>query len=112
MSQQQDDDVLVVGGSGVDTIVRVDSLPVPLADSVLVDPIEEWPGHTGGNVALGARALGLRVTLLGLIGDDWIGAQVRERLAKGDVEFAPVISHEGTRRAVNLVDPTGRRMSF
>ncbi|WP_312870338.1 carbohydrate kinase family protein [Streptomyces himalayensis] len=113
MSQQHPEyDVVVIGGSGVDTIVRVDSLPVPLADSVLVGPIEEWPGHTGGNVALGARALGLRVALLDCIGDDWIGAQVRERLAKGDVEFAPVISSAGTRRAVNLVDATGRRMSF
>ena len=31
-------DVLVVGGAGVDTIVRVDSLPVPLADSHVVPP--------------------------------------------------------------------------
>ncbi|MEU1472243.1 carbohydrate kinase family protein [Streptomyces sp. NPDC005761] len=105
-------DVLVVGGSGVDTIVRVDALPVPLADSVMVGPIEEWPGHTGGNVALGARALGLDVALLDCIGDDWTGAQVRERLAKGDVEFHPMVSAAGTRRAVNLVDATGRRMSF
>ncbi|MCO6009809.1 PfkB family carbohydrate kinase [Actinoallomurus purpureus] len=110
--QQAEYDVVVVGGSGVDTIVRVGSLPVPLADSVHVDPIEEWPGHTGGNVALGARALGLSVALLDYIGDDWIGAQVRERLAEGDVEFAPLISLAGTRRAVNLVDATGRRMSF
>ncbi len=102
----------MVGGSGVDTIVRVGSLPVPLADSVHVGPIEERPGHTGGNVALGVRALGLNVALLDCIGDDWIGAQVRERLAEGDVEFAPLISPAGTRRAVNLVDASGRRMSF
>lgn len=112
VQQQTEYDVLVVGGSGVDTIVRVDALPVPLADSVMVGPIEEWPGHTGGNVALGARALGLEVALLDCIGDDWTGAQVRERLAKGDVEFHPVVSAAGTRRAVNLVDATGRRMSF
>ncbi|MGW1409026.1 carbohydrate kinase family protein [Streptomyces sp. NPDC002403] len=110
--QHTEYDVLVVGGSGVDTIVRVDALPVPLADSVHVGPIEEWPGHTGGNVALGSRALGLKVALLDCIGDDWIGAQVRERLAAGDVEFVPLISPAGTRRAVNLVDATGRRMSF
>lgn len=110
--QQTEYDVLVVGGSGVDTIVRVDALPVPLADSVMVGPIEEWPGHTGGNVALGARALGLDVALLDCIGDDWTGAQVRQRLAEGDVEFHPLISPAGTRRAVNLVDATGRRMSF
>lgn len=93
MTQQQAEyDVLVVGGSGVDTVVRVDSLPVPLADSVHVGPIEEWPGHTGGNVALGTRALGLKVALLDCVGDDWIGARVRERLAEGDVEFVPLIS--------------------
>ncbi|MEU6882187.1 PfkB family carbohydrate kinase [Streptomyces sp. NPDC046712] len=105
-------DVLVFGGSGVDTVIRVDALPVPLADSVQVGPIEEWPGHTGGNVALGTRALGLRVALLDCIGDAGIGALVRERMAEGDVEFAPVISPAGTRRAVNFVDATGRRMSF
>ncbi|MFC9428163.1 carbohydrate kinase family protein [Streptomyces sp. NPDC056987] len=103
---------MVVGGSGVDTVVRVDSLPVPLADSVPVGPIREWPGHTGGNVALGCRNLGLNVKFLDYIGDDWTGVQVRERLAAGDVDFEALISPEGTRRAVNLVDRTGRRMSF
>lgn len=93
--QHAEYDLLVVGGGGVDTIVRVDSLPVPLADSVDVSPIEEWPGHTGGNVAFGVQALGLKVALLDCIGDDWIGAQVRERLARGDVEFAPLISRRG-----------------
>ncbi|WP_031507958.1 carbohydrate kinase family protein [Streptomyces megasporus] len=105
-------DVLVVGGSGVDTVVRVDSLPVPFADSVHVGPIEEHPGQTGGYVALGARALGLRVALLDFVGDDPPGALLRERMAEGDVEFLPVHSPTGTRRAVNLVDATGRRMSF
>ncbi|GAA2984323.1 sugar kinase [Streptomyces drozdowiczii] len=110
--EQAEYDVVVVGGGGVDTIVRVDALPVPLADAVMVGPIQEWPGQTGGNVALGARALGLDVAFLDCVGDDWTGTQVRERLAKGDVEFHAVISPAGTRRAVNLVDATGRRMSF
>ncbi|WP_030912211.1 carbohydrate kinase family protein [Streptomyces sp. NRRL F-5126] len=105
-------DVLVVGGSGVDTVVRVDSLPVPLADSVDVSAIHEWPGHTGGNVALGCRALGLAVKFLDFVGDDWTGEQVRLRLAEGDVDFEALISPAGTRRAVNLVERTGRRMSF
>jgi sugar/nucleoside kinase (ribokinase family) len=114
MTTQQEPsyDVLVVGGSGVDTIVRVDALPVPLADSVGVPPIREWAGHTGGNVALGSRALGGTVKFLDFIGEDWIGAMVRERLAKADVDFEPLISAAGTRRSVNLVDASGHRMSF
>lgn len=104
--------MLVIGGSGVDSVVRVDSLPVPLADSIGVGPIRESPGHTGGNVALGCRALGLDVAFLDYIGDDWPGRQVCERLSAGGVAFEPLISPAGTRRAVNLVDPAGRRMSF
>ncbi|WP_243869131.1 carbohydrate kinase family protein [Streptomyces liangshanensis] len=105
-------DVLVIGGGGVDTVVRVNSLPVPLADSVGVGPIHEWPGHTGGNVALGLRTLGLGVKFLDFLGDDWPGEQVRTRLTDGDVDFETLASPAGTRRAVNLVDKTGRRMSF
>ncbi|MEO3974706.1 carbohydrate kinase family protein [Streptomyces sp. CAU 1734] len=105
-------DVLVVGGSGVDTVVRVPALPVPSADAHQVGPIREQPGQTGGNVALGCRALGLDVALLDHIGDDWPGRLVRERLAAGGVALEALVSPAGTRRAVNLVDPSGRRMSF
>ncbi|MCM2386754.1 carbohydrate kinase family protein [Streptomyces albipurpureus] len=94
------------------TVVRVGSLPVPLADVHGVNPIHEWPGHSGGNVALGCRALGMNVAFLDFVGDDWAGRQVHERLINGGVAFDPLLSPTGTRRAVSLVDPSGRRMSF
>lgn len=105
-------DILVVGGCGVDTVVRVDRLAVPVGDSLGVPPIREQPGQTGGNVALGCRALGLSVKLIDFVGDDWAGSMLRERLARGGVDFEPLISPAGTRRAVNLVDRTGHRQSF
>jgi sugar/nucleoside kinase (ribokinase family) len=104
--------VLVVGGSGVDTIVRVDALPVPYADSYGVPPIREWAGHTGTGVALGCAALGLATGFVDFVGDDPQGELIRRRLADGGVRFHPVVSPHGTRRAVNLVDAAGRRMSF
>ncbi|WP_443055712.1 carbohydrate kinase family protein [Streptomyces sp. NBC_00690] len=105
-------DVLVIGGSGVATVVRVGSLPVPLVDTHGVAPIHEWPGHTGGNVALGCRALGMNVAFLDFLGDDWAGRQVHERLIAAGVAFDPLLSPTGTRRAVSLVDPSGRKVSF
>ncbi|MFB6435305.1 carbohydrate kinase family protein [Streptomyces sp. NPDC056411] len=105
-------DVLVVGGSGVDTIVPVDALPVPPADSCAVPPIREWAGHTGTGVALGCAALGLATGFVDFLGDDHAGGLVRERLAGTGVDFRPLISPHGTRRAVNLVAPDGHRMSF
>jgi sugar/nucleoside kinase (ribokinase family) len=105
-------DVLVVGGSGVDTLVRVGALPVPSADSVAVPPIREYAGHTGTGVALGCAALGLATGFVDFLGDDPQGTLVRERLAGTGVDFHPLISPHGTRRAVNLVAPDGRRTSF
>lgn len=96
----------------MDTIVRVSALPVPAADSYAVPPVEEWAGHTGTGVALGCAALGLATGFVDFIGDDPPGALVRERLAGSGVDFRPVISPHGTRRAVNLVSPDGRRTSF
>ena len=105
-------DVLVVGGAGVDTIVRVEALPVPLADSHVVPPIQQHVGHTGTGVALGCHHLGLATHFVDVIGDDTEGRMVLERLAADGVRFDHLTHPSGTRRAVNLVDPHGRRMSF
>ena len=105
-------DVLVVGGAGVDTIVRVETLPVPLADSHVVPPIQTLVGHTGTGVALGCHHLGLATRLVDVIGDDIEGRLVTSRLAAEGVPFDHVEHPSGTRRAVNLVDAQGRRMSF
>jgi sugar/nucleoside kinase (ribokinase family) len=105
-------DVLVVGGAGVDTIVRVPGLPLARADSVVVPPIEDHPGHTGNGVALGCHALGLTTALLDFIGDDPQGRLLTETYRRRGLPFHGVTSPSGTRRSVNLVDPAGRRMAL
>jgi sugar/nucleoside kinase (ribokinase family) len=104
--------VLVVGGTGVDTIVRVAELPVPLADSHVVPPIDLHVGHTGTGVALGLHRLGVPTRIVDVVGDDHEGRLVRDRLAAEGIPFDTVVHPSGTRRAVNLVDPTGRRLSL
>src|SRR3954452_8356519 len=105
-------DVLVVGGAGVDTVVRVDSLPVPLADSHVVPPIDTVVGHTGSGVALGCHRLGLQTCFVDVIGDDHEGRMLLSRFADEGLRFEHVVDPSGTRRAVNLVVPAGRRMSL
>ncbi|MER5784720.1 PfkB family carbohydrate kinase [Streptomyces mobaraensis] len=105
-------DVLVVGGAGVDTVVRVPSLPPPHRDSVAVPPIHDHVGHTGTGVALGCHALGLATRFVDFVGDDPYGALIRSRLADAGVEFTPLVTEAGTRRSVNLVDGTGARTSL
>lgn len=105
-------DVLVLGGSGVDTIVYVPQLPLPFADSYLVPRIETRPGQTGDNVALGLHALGLRTHHLDMIGDDHEGDLIRALHVNHGVPLTQIPLAAGTRRAVNLVDPGGLRLSL
>ncbi len=105
-------DVLVLGGAGVDTIVEVPRLPLPYADSYLVPGIVPRAGHTGDNVALGLHALGLHTHLLDVLGEDAEGALVRDLHQRSGSGFTALATAVGTKRAVNLVGPDGRRLSL
>jgi sugar/nucleoside kinase (ribokinase family) len=105
-------DVLVLGGAGVDSIVLVPELPLPYADSYPVPRIETRAGQTGDFVALGLHALGLRTHHLDLLGDDHEGELVRRLHRDRGIPLTVFPLPGGTRRAVNLVGPDGRRLSL
>ncbi|WP_406065172.1 adenosine kinase [Streptomyces sp. NBC_01077] len=106
-------DVLVLGGSGVDTIVYVPELPLPYADSYMIRPgIETRAGQTGDFVALGLSTLGLRTHHIDMLGDDPAGDLVRAFHRDRGIAFTEVPLPGGTKRAVNLVGPDGRRLSL
>jgi len=107
-----DFDVLVLGGVGIDTIVRVPDLTIPSGDSCGVPPITDYVAHTGNGVALGFHALGLRTKFLDFLGEDAQGAQVLARYAAVGLDFSYLPAPCGTPRSVNLVDDEGRRFSF
>ncbi|MFE1312974.1 adenosine kinase [Streptomyces sp. NPDC058755] len=106
-------DVLVLGGAGVDTIVYVPELPLPYADSYMIDSgIRTRAGQTGDFVAVGLAALGLRTHHLDLLGDDPEGDLVRALHQERGVGLTALPQPAGTKRAVNLVGPDGRRLSL
>ncbi|MFF1545717.1 adenosine kinase [Streptomyces sp. NPDC058291] len=110
---EKDVDVLVLGGAGVDTIVHVPELPLPYADSYMIDNgIRARAGQTGDFVALGLAALGLRVHHLDFLGDDPEGDLVRALHRDQGIALTDLPQPAGTKRAVNLVGPDGRRLSL
>ena len=109
----RDTDVLVLGGAGVDTIVYVPRLPLPYADSYMIDSgIRTRAGQTGDFVAVALGALGLRTHHIDMLGDDPEGDLVRALHEKHDIALTAVPQPLGTKRAVNLVGPDGRRLSL
>ncbi|GAA3136436.1 sugar kinase [Planomonospora alba] len=105
-------DVVVIGGTGVDTTVYVPALPLPYADTHTVPPVRDRIGNTGSGVALGCHALGLRVLIVDLIGDDPQGRLIREHFAVRGIDAGWAHAPQGTRRSVLLVGPDGRRTSL
>jgi acarbose 7IV-phosphotransferase len=105
-------DLLVVGGVGIDTIVRVPSLPLKVADSIHVGPVIDYVAHTGNGVALSSQALGRRTKFIDFIGADPQADLIHARYRERNLDFSYIVHESGTRRSVNLVDPSGRRLSL
>jgi sugar/nucleoside kinase (ribokinase family) len=109
----RDTDVLVLGGAGVDTIVYVPELPLPYADSYMIDSgIRTRAGQTGDFVAVGLSSLGLRTHHVDFLGEDPEGDLVRALHRAHGIALTAIPQPAGTKRAVNLVGPDGRRLSL
>lgn len=108
----RDVDLVVFGGVGIDTIVQVPALPLPMADSIHVPAVRDYVAHTGNGVALGSHALGRVTELADFIGDDPQAALIHARYRERGLDFTWVIHESGTRRSVNLVDAAGQRLSL
>lgn len=104
--------MLVVGGVGVDTVVRVPALPVPFREAQMIPPAQDYVGHAGNGVARGTHALGHRSVVADVIGDDAQGWMVLNSFRQAELEFHPVMHTSGTRRSVVLTAPDGTTQSF
>ncbi|ONI67409.1 zinc ABC transporter permease [Kribbella sp. ALI-6-A] len=105
-------DVFVIGGVGIDTVVRVPGLPLPDRETIHVAPVESYIGHTGHGVVLGCHRLGLDSGLADVIGDDAAGRRIRAVYQELGLPLRVAVHPSGTRRSVNLVSPDGSRVSL
>ncbi len=77
-------DVVVLGGLNTDFLVQGESLPKP-GDTIQGDSFFCGPGGKGMNQAVAAARLGARVALIGKVGQDRRGHELRETLRREKV---------------------------
>jgi len=101
--------VLVVGSANVDFTVALERLPEP-GETVTEGTLLVARGGKGANQAVAARRLGAEVRLIGCVGDDPSGREVRAALAEEGIGVAGVATTpaSATGTALILVDRTGR----
>ncbi len=94
--------ITVVGSLNMDFVVRVERLPLP-GETVLGGGFATLPGGKGANQACAASKLGGKVRMLGRVGEDALGRQLRDSLAASGVDTASVLATEGTPSGVALI---------
>jgi len=94
--------ITVVGSLNMDFVVQVEKLPLP-GETVLGGGFATIPGGKGANQAVAAGKLGGRVRMLGRVGDDVFGRQLKDNLAKAGVDAAVVLTTAGAPTGVALI---------
>jgi len=86
--------VLVVGSINMDLVVQAERFPGP-GETLLGQSFHTFPGGKGANQAVAARRLGAQVAMLGCVGDDAFGRQLRGQLEAEGIDTRSVRT-EGT----------------
>ncbi len=105
--EHRKNEVLVLGSSNIDIVVRVDKLP-SAGETVLGGKREDHFGGKGANQALAAARAGAEVRFITMLGGDPGGDAYRRHLAKNGISPDGVLCcGEGTGTALILVDQGG-----
>jgi ribokinase len=102
-------EVVVVGSLNMDLVVRAPRLPVP-GETLLGGGFATVPGGKGANQAVAAARLGARTAMIGCVGDDAFGRQLRSGLEADHIDVSAVRTVPGRSSGVALivVDDGGR----
>ena len=77
--------IIVVGSINMDLVATVPRLPAP-GETLIGDSFATYHGGKGANQAFAAARLGARVRMIGAVGSDAFGAQLRQSLTDGGVD--------------------------
>lgn len=99
--------VVVVGSINTDLVAVARKIPA-VGETVIGTDFQIHPGGKGANQAVAVARLGSPVRLIGRLGSDAFGAQLRAHLSSAGVDIASVATSEGTSGvAVIVISSTG-----
>jgi ribokinase len=101
--------IVVVGSLNMDLVVRMPQIPKP-GETLLGGVFKTFPGGKGANQAVAARRLGAQVTMIGCVGNDAFGKELRDGLENEGIDTTHVLVHSEAATGVALiqVDAQGR----
>ena len=99
--------IVVVGSINMDLVARAARIPVT-GETVQGDEFRTHPGGKGANQAVAVARLGYPVSIVGRLGTDAFGAELRDYLQKSGIDVSVVgASETSSGVAVIIVSPSG-----
>jgi ribokinase len=99
--------VVVVGSINIDLVSMTERIPA-IGETISGKGFQIHPGGKGANQAVAVGRLGYPVRMIGRLGNDAFGKQLRSNLENAGVDVTGVMTSEGTSGvAVILVDDKG-----
>lgn len=86
--------IVVVGSINIDLVARTERIPLP-GETIAGHDFQVHPGGKGANQAVAVARLGHPVQLIGRLGDDGFGHQLRDHLDRRSVGLRGVMTSEG-----------------
>lgn len=87
--------IVVVGSINLDLVAVTTRIP-SIGETVLGTDFQTHPGGKGANQAVAAARLGYPAQMIGRLGDDAFGAQLRANLEKAGVDTEGIATSEGS----------------
>lgn len=94
--------IAVVGSLNMDLVVRMPQIPKP-GETLLGGVYKTFPGGKGANQAIAAERLGAFVSMIGCVGDDAFGKELRASLENEGVDTTHVLVQPGAATGVALI---------
>jgi len=94
--------VVVVGSLNMDLVVRAARLPLP-GETLSGSSFMTVPGGKGGNQAVAAARLGARVAMIGRVGADAYGEQLKQGLEAEGIDCSGVDISTGTPTGIAMI---------
>ena len=99
--------IVVVGSINMDLVARADRIPIT-GETVSGTEFQTHPGGKGANQAVAVARLGYPVSMIGRLGNDAFGTELREYLKKTGIDVSAVRTSEcSSGVAVIIVSPSG-----
>jgi ribokinase len=101
--------IVVVGSLNMDLVVRIPKIPRP-GETLLGGVFKTFPGGKGANQAVAAARLGASVVMIGCVGEDAFGWEMRETLKREKIDATHILVHPKSATGVALiqVDTSGQ----